>query len=104
MRLDYPFTKEEVPKVVLKLDKKMVSGPDGFSIAMFQECWDVVKEDSLRVFMEFHNNGVINQLTDATYLALVLKRSQTIKILDFKLINLVTSLYKIIAKVLSGCI
>ena len=56
----------------------------------------------MRVFLEFHTNGIINQSTNATFIALVLKKSQTFKILDFRPINLVTSLYKIIVEVLSG--
>ncbi|RVW92334.1 putative ribonuclease H protein [Vitis vinifera] len=56
----------------------------------------------MRVFLEFHTNGIINQNTNATFIALVPKKSQTFKISDFKPISLVTSLYKIIAKVLSG--
>ena len=64
----------------------------------------MIKEDLVRVFLEFHNNGVINQSTNATFIALVPKKSQTIKISNFKLVSLVTSLYKIIAKVLLGCL
>lgn len=64
----------------------------------------MVKENLLRVFVEFHNRGVINQSTNAIFIALVLKRSQINKIWNFRLINLVACLYKIIAKVLLGCI
>ena len=62
----------------------------------------MIKEDLMRVFLEFHNNRVINQSTNATFIALVPKKSQTFKILDFIPISLVTSFYKIIAKVLLG--
>lgn len=54
------------------------------------------------MFLEFHNNGIINQSTNATFIALVLKKSQTNMISDYRPISLVTSLYKIIAKVLLG--
>ena len=54
------------------------------------------------MFLGFHSNGIINQNTKATFIVLVPKKSQTTKILDFRPINLVTSLYKIIAKVLLG--
>ena len=57
--------------------------PDGFIIAMYQECWDVIKEDLMRVFPEFHSNGIINQSTNTTFIALVPKKSQTFKISDF---------------------
>ena len=62
--------------VVFQLNKEKAPGPDGFTIAVYQECWDVIKEDLIRVFLEFHTNGVINQSTNATFIALVPKKSQ----------------------------
>ncbi|RVW51561.1 putative mitochondrial protein [Vitis vinifera] len=46
---------------VFQLNKEQALGPDGFTIAVYQECWDVIKEDLMRVFLEFHTNGIINQ-------------------------------------------
>ncbi|RVW96808.1 Transposon TX1 uncharacterized 149 kDa protein [Vitis vinifera] len=100
--LDRSFTEEEVRMAVFQLNKEKAPGPDGFTIAVYQECWDVIKEDLTRVFLEFHTNGVINQSTNVTFIALVPKKSQSFKISDYRPISLVTSLYKIIAKVLSG--
>ncbi|RVW36996.1 Transposon TX1 uncharacterized 149 kDa protein [Vitis vinifera] len=77
-------------------------GADGFTIAVFQDCWDVIKKDLVRVFAEFHRSGVINQSTNASFIVLLPKKSTTKKISDFRPISLITSLYKIIAKVLSG--
>ena len=56
----------------------------------------------MRVFLKFHNNGIINRSTNATIIVVVPKKSQRIKISDFRPIRLVISLHKIIAKVLSG--
>ncbi|RVX13392.1 Transposon TX1 uncharacterized 149 kDa protein [Vitis vinifera] len=100
--LDRQFSEKEVRKAVFQLNKEKAPGPDGFTIAVYQECWDVIKEDLMRVFFEFHTKGVINQSTNATFIAMVPKKSQTFKISDYRPISLVTSLYKIIAKVLSG--
>ena len=100
--LDRPFSEEEVRMAVFQLNKEKASGPDGFTIAVYRECWDVIKEDLMRVFLEFHTNGVINQSTNATFIAMVPKKSQTFKISNCRPISLVTSLYKIIAKVLQG--
>ncbi|KAL6328045.1 hypothetical protein AAG906_033313 [Vitis piasezkii] len=69
-RLDSLFTEEEISKAIFQLDRDKASRLDGFTIVVFQDCWDVIKED--------------------------------FKISDFKPISLITSLYKIIAKVLSG--
>ena len=38
LRLDSPFTEEEISKVVFQLDRDKASGPDGFTIAVFQYC------------------------------------------------------------------
>ena len=76
--------------------------PDGFTIAVFQDCWDVIKEDLVRVFDEFHRSGIINQSTNASFIVLLPKKSMAKKISDYRPISLITSLYKIIAKVLAG--
>ena len=70
---------------------------NGFTIVVFQECWDI-KEDLVRVFSKFHICGVINHSTNATIIALEPIKSQTKKISNFRL---TTYLYKIIVKVLS---
>ncbi|RVW70240.1 Transposon TX1 uncharacterized 149 kDa protein [Vitis vinifera] len=102
LRLDSPFIEEEISKAIFQLDRDKAPGPNGFTIAVFQDCWDVIKEDLMRVFTEFHRSGIINQSTNASFIVLLPKKSLTKKISDFRPISLITSLYKIIAKVLSG--
>ncbi|RVW72039.1 putative ribonuclease H protein [Vitis vinifera] len=58
--LDRPFSEEEVRMAVFQLNKEKAPGPDGFTIAVYQECWDVIKEDLMRVFFEFHTKGVLS--------------------------------------------
>ena len=60
---------------VFQLNKEKAPSPDGFTIPVYQECWDVIKEDLMRVFIEFHTNGVINQSTNATFITMVPKKS-----------------------------
>ena len=101
LRLDSPFTEEEISKAIFQLDRDKASGLDGFTIAVFQYCWNVIKEDLVRVFAEFHRSGIINQSTNASFIVLLPKKSLTKKISNVRPISLITSLYKIIAKVLS---
>ena len=75
--MDRPFSEEGVRLAVFQLNKEKAPGPNGFTIAVYQECRDVIKEDLMRVFLEFHNNEIINQSTNATFIALVPKKSQT---------------------------
>ena len=56
----------------------------------------------MRVFAEFHGSGIINQSTNASFIVLLPKKSMKKKISDYRPISLINSLYKIIAKVLSG--
>ncbi|RVX07686.1 putative mitochondrial protein [Vitis vinifera] len=46
---------------VFQLNKEKALDPDDFTMAVYQECWDVIKEDLMRVFLEFHTKGIINQ-------------------------------------------
>ncbi|RVW87840.1 Peroxisome biogenesis protein 1 [Vitis vinifera] len=57
-----PFTEEDICKELFQLDRHKELGPDGITIALFQDCWDVIKEDLVRVFTEFHRSGIIKQM------------------------------------------
>ena len=74
-RLDSPFVEEEIFNAIFQLDRDKAPGPDGFTIAMFQDCWDVIKEDLVRVFAEFHSSGIINQSTNASFIVFLPKKS-----------------------------
>jgi hypothetical protein len=52
--LEEPFEEREVIK---GMDRDKASGPDGFTLAFFQDCWGVVKGDFMAVFSEFHGRG-----------------------------------------------
>ncbi|RVW26534.1 hypothetical protein CK203_103812 [Vitis vinifera] len=45
-----------------------------FQGIVFQDYWDVIKEDLVRVFAEFHRNGIINQSTNASFIVLLPKK------------------------------
>ena len=102
--MDSLFTEEKIFKAIFQLDRDKALGPDDFTIAVFQNYWDVIKEDLVRLFAEFHRSGIINQSTNAFFIVLLPKKSLIKKISDFRPISLITSLYKIIVKVLSGCL
>ena len=55
----------------------------------------------MKVFAEFYRTGIINGITNKTYICLIPKKLNSCQVKDFKPISLVTSLYKIIAKVLA---
>ncbi|KAL6329246.1 hypothetical protein AAG906_014858 [Vitis piasezkii] len=71
-RLELPFSKEEVFTTLSDLGKDKASGSDGYTMAFWLFCWDVVKK------------GCAKDLK------------------DFRSISLVGSLYKLLAKVLTN--
>lgn len=57
--LERPFELQEIKDVVFDCCRDKVPGPDRFTMAVFQDCWDVVKDDLLEVFFEFFENGML---------------------------------------------
>ena len=55
----------------------------------------------MEVFREFFDSGVVNAKTNATFICLIPKKLNSISVKDFRPISLVTSLYKVLAKILS---
>lgn len=51
--LEIQFSEDEIKKTVFNSDGSKASGPDGFTMAFYQSCWDTVNEDLVKVFSEF---------------------------------------------------
>ncbi|VVA41200.1 PREDICTED: RNA-directed DNA polymerase, partial [Prunus dulcis] len=100
--LDRPFEEEEVKRAVFDCGIDKSPGPDGFSMLLFQSCWDIVKEDLMKVMADFFNCGIINAITNETFICLIPKKKESVKVSDFRPISLVTSLYKMVSKVLAS--
>lgn len=76
-------------------------GPDGFSMYFYQVCWDIIKDDLMLVFLEFFKRGILSKAMKSTFLVLIPKIDGASDMGDYRPISLVTSLYKIISKVLA---
>jgi len=85
---------------VLNCDKALCL--DRFSMELFQACWDVLKHDIMRVFLDLYARGKFERSLNVTFITLILKKSRTIGIKDFLPISLVVGVYKIVAKVLAN--
>uniref|UniRef100_A0A2N9EUU7 Reverse transcriptase domain-containing protein n=1 Tax=Fagus sylvatica TaxID=28930 RepID=A0A2N9EUU7_FAGSY len=100
--LDRSFTEDEVWGVVRNMAGDKAPGPDGFSLAFFQSCWDIIKQDVMNVFHDFHVSRNFVKSLNVTFLALIPKKPGAQECKDFRPISLVTGMYKIIAKVLAN--
>jgi hypothetical protein len=100
--LELPFEEKKVFEVIKGTNRDKAPGLDGFSLAFFQDCWDVIKSDLMGVFQDFHTHSKFVKSINANFLALIPKNSGATDLKDFWPISLVSGLYKIIAKVLAN--
>jgi hypothetical protein len=100
--LELPLEENEVLEVVKGLNHDKAPGLDGFTLAFFQDCWDVIKTNLMGVFQDFHTHSRFVKSINATFIALILKKLGAVDLKDFRLISLVSGIYKIIAKVFSN--
>jgi hypothetical protein len=100
--LERPFEEEEVFMVVKALNCDKALGPDGFTTGFFQACWEVLKIDIMNVFHDLHARGMLEKSLNATFIALIPKKSEAIAIKNFCRISLVVGVYKIVDKVLAN--
>ena len=100
--MEREFEEEEVRKVVLAMEGDKAPGSDDYSIAFFKVCWEVVKEDIMKIFREFHVEGKFEASLNSTFISLIPKIPGVSEMKDFHPTSPVGSLYKIIAKVLAN--
>jgi hypothetical protein len=91
-----------VKDVIFDMDGKKAPGLDGFSLAFFQACWDVLKEDIIAVFSNFHVRGKFEKCFNSTFISLIPQVSRASELKDFRPISLMSVIYKIISKVLAN--
>ena len=100
--LERRFEREEVLRVVKEMEGDKALGLDGFSLAFYHHCWEVVERNVLAVFEEFYQHSKFEKSLNATFISLIPKKNGASNIRDFRPISLVGSVYKILAKVLAN--
>jgi hypothetical protein len=71
-------------------------------MTFYHACWHIIKDDLLAVFGELYSEGSIERSINATFLTLIPKKSNATEVRDYRPIALVSSIYKIVAKVLAN--
>jgi hypothetical protein len=100
--LTAPFTIEEVREAIWSCDGNKCPGPDGFNFNFYKVCWDIISGDIMAFLSEFHGNASLPKAITASFLTLVPKKDHPQCLSDYRPICLVSSLYKILAKVLAN--
>ncbi|GAU44264.1 hypothetical protein TSUD_400110 [Trifolium subterraneum] len=97
-----PFLLEEIKSAIWDCDSFKSPGPDGVNLGFFKDFWEVLKIDLLNFFSEFHRQGILSKGLNSTFIALIPKVESPQRVVDFRPIALVSSVYKILSKVLAN--
>lgn len=87
--------------VLRGMAKDKALGLDGFSMAFFQDCWDIAK-DVMSVFCEFFSFRKLEKSQNMTFIALIPKSVGALDVKYFCPIDLANGMYEIISKVLAN--
>ena len=100
--LDLPFSELEIKEAIDDMPSEKAPGPDGFSIAFFQSCWDIVKDDLMRAITSFSEQSASNfAILNTANIVLIPKKDGAEAITDFRPISLIHVVPKIIAKAMA---
>ncbi|XP_075499822.1 uncharacterized protein LOC142538375 [Primulina tabacum] len=91
---------EEVSATVFSIHPYSVAGPDGFSSAFFQHCWEIVHQDVFDDVLDFFQGSPLPQGFTATTITLIPKVVGAHAWSDFRPISLCNVTNKIISKLL----
>ena len=72
--LELPFTEEEIHSALMEMNGDKASGPDGFTVAFWQACWDFVKKEIVDLFKEFYDQRSFAKSLNTTFLVLIPKK------------------------------
>ncbi|RVW46326.1 LINE-1 reverse transcriptase-like [Vitis vinifera] len=100
--LEVPFTMEEIHAALMGMNGDKAPGPDGFTGAFWQTCWEFVKEDIMDLFKEFYVQKSFEKSLNTTFLVLIPKKGGAEDLGEFRPISLLGGLYKLVAKVLAN--
>jgi hypothetical protein len=100
--MEREFEEDEIWGVIQNFKGDKAPGPDGFTMAFFQKCWEILKTDIIAVLKEFQTSVKFKKSLNATFESLIPKKAGAVNIEDFRLISLIGGMYKIISKVLAN--
>ncbi|CAL5404505.1 unnamed protein product [Camellia sinensis] len=95
------FSEAEVLAAIKDCNTNKAPGPDGFNLLCYQKFWKTMKPEIMQFFADFHTNSKLTYGINSTFISLIPKLENPSGLSDYRPISLVSSLYKILAKVLT---
>lgn len=100
--LEKPFEEKELKEAIWRCGTNKSPGPDGFTVEFFKQHWEFLKNDLLEAYNEFADTAIIPKGVNAAFITLIPKVSNPMVVKEFKPISLISSIYKILSKMLAN--
>jgi hypothetical protein len=97
-----PFRKEEVDAVVRALPSDKTPGPDGFNTDFVKKCWSIICDDFYNLCDAFYSKQICLQSINGSYITLIPKKDDAMRVSDYRPISLLNTSVKIITKILAN--
>ena len=78
------FFQEKIRCAVWECNDNKCPGLDAQNFNFIKGCWQVIKEDILKVVNEFHHNGTLPRGVNATFVSLIPKVNKLVKLCEWK--------------------
>ncbi|GJS63485.1 putative RNA-directed DNA polymerase, eukaryota, reverse transcriptase zinc-binding domain protein [Tanacetum coccineum] len=93
---------QEIREAMFVMGDNKAPSPYGYIAAFFKEACDIFATDVTKAIKEFFTNGVLMKELNYTILALILKVTYPMKIIDYRPISCCNILYKCISRIISN--
>jgi hypothetical protein len=96
-----PFTEKEIKEAIDSCYAEGAPGPDGLPFLFYQKFWNIVKNDIIASFQDFHEGGLDLCRLNFALLTLIPKEQGARNMKKFRPISLCNCSFKIFSKVLT---
>ena len=93
------FTESEVRDAVFQMEHNKAPGPDGFPVEFYQVFWNVIKDDLMALFSDFHREDLNLYSLNFGIITLIPKIQDATKIQQYRPICVLNVSFKIFTKV-----
>jgi hypothetical protein len=93
------FSMDEVWEAIFQMKHNKAPRPDGFLVEFYQACWEIIKNDLMALFQEFHNGDLPQYSLNFGTIILLPKCREAATIQQYIPICLLNVSFKIFTKV-----
>lgn len=81
--MEQPFSEDEAKAAIWEMTNGNAPRLNGFPIAFYKVCWDILKRDLMMVFEDFFHKEILDKGSNATYISRIPKKEGVEEIGDF---------------------